>query len=266
MIDLTAVPGVLGEIGRRTQMRLAAFQEKYDRAYLVERRLPGVAPRNFAKHMTEGSYPRVIAEIKRASPSRGEIAPGVSPIEVAKSYLDAGAHALSVLTEPDYFHGDINFLRKIRERCPSAYLLMKDFYVDTFQLDQALWAGADCILLIIALTGPEASRLLFHKAQELGLSVLVEVHDQAELRVALDLKAPLIGINNRNLKDLSISLKVSEDLAKLIEPGTVIIGESGLKSRADLDRLANVGCHGFLIGSHLMASKDPGAKLRELLL
>lgn len=265
MINLDGVAGVLGDIGRRSQERIGLFAQKYDAAYLRERRLPGFKPRDFAAHFRNQSEPKVIAEIKRASPTQGEIAPGQHPVKVAGQYLANGAHALSVLTEPEFFRGDINFLRKIRERHPEAFLLMKDFIVDPLQLEQAMWAGADCILLIVALLPPDGLADLYRAACGMGLSVLVEVHDEAELNLALELAPQMIGINNRNLKDMSISLEVTASLAAQVPPETVIIGESGIKTNQDMRYLARLGCAGFLVGTHLMAQPDPGLALARLL-
>ena len=265
MIDLSGVEGILGEIGRRSQERVNIESLKKSQSWLKDYRLSGFVPKDFAANLRKNSL-NVIAEVKKASPSKGEIAPNINPVDVASQYLSHGASALSVLTEPDYFKGDISYLRDIREAFPDAYILMKDFFVDPYQLHQALWAGADAILIIVALLGRDGSQGMYYRAKELGLTPLVEVHDERELRIALDMGASLVGINNRNLKDLSISLSTTERLIKNINSSSVtVIGESGIKSRQDLLRLKGAGCNGFLVGSSLMESGSPGESLARLL-
>lgn len=210
------------------------------------------------------TYP-VIAEIKKASPSKGDIAPDLEPVAVAKDYVKNGAVALSVLTEPQYFKGSLDYLRQIRESCPETPLLMKDFFIDEYQLYQAKEAGADAILIIVALLGREGSQNLLDKACELGLTALVEVHNESELVIAKDIGADLIGINSRNLKTLDISLDNILRLIPFVPTNAVVIGESGIKTKADLRELKAAGCHGFLIGTHLMATGQPGRALADLI-
>ncbi len=263
-MNLSQVPGVLGEIGRKTQTRVQEAAQKFPVEFLRERAIPLFMPKNFKQHMETGEPPRIIAEVKRASPSRGDINPNAHPLEIATQYIEAGAHALSVLTEPFYFKGDINFLRKIRERHPASYILMKDFMVDEYQFEQALWAGADAVLLIVGLIGREGTSLLLKAARDRGLTPLVEVHNESELEIALAIGAKFIGINNRNLKDMTISLDVTEKLASMVPQGTTLIGESGVETTQDIERLSKAGCHGFLIGSSLMSDKNPGDRLKSL--
>lgn len=207
----------------------------------------------------------VIAEIKLASPSRGDIAAHLEPLEVARQYLEAGARALSVLTEPLYFKGDIAYLRAIRAAYPEALLLQKDFVVDPYQLYQAALAGADAILIIVALLGEEESQKILIAAGALGLGTLVEVHDASELAIAQRIGADLIGINNRNLKDLSISLDVSRELLSQKRDGDLMICESGIESSEQMREMMGHGASGFLIGTSLMRTGTPGQALGRLL-
>jgi indole-3-glycerol phosphate synthase len=207
----------------------------------------------------------VIAEIKLASPSKGDIAPELDPLWVAEQYLSQGARALSVLTEPYYFKGNLEYLRAIRQRFPEASLLQKDFLVEPYQIYEAALAGADAILIIVALLSQETSALLLKTAQELGLGALVEVHNREELEIAKTLGAPLIGINNRNLKDLSISLDTTRELLPYCPSQTSIICESGLSTHEDLTSMRAAGCHGFLVGTSLMKTGEPGLALGRLL-
>lgn len=228
-------------------------------------------PRDFSKAFT-GASPRVIAEVKLASPSEGVIAPGADPIEIAADYLSNGAAALSVLTERDSFHGKPEYLRQIRARNPDAYLLMKDFLLagedGNYQLSRARADGADAVLIIVALLGPEDSARMHEQAISRGLTPLVEVHDSDEFRIAAGFGARLIGVNNRNLKTLGVSLDVSEQLAKLARelcPGAHLVAESGIRSGADVKRLSGCGYGGFLIGTSFMRSGQPGSALARLI-
>lgn len=210
------------------------------------------------------SFP-VIAEIKKASPSQGDIAAHLNHLEVAQQYLEHGAAALSVLTEESYFKGQISYLRDIRQAYPEARLLMKDFFVDSYQLYQAREAGADAILIIVALLGEDESARLLTEARQLGLCPLVEVHTEEELHIAANIGSDLIGINSRNLKDLSISLQRIVDLLPKVPKDACVIGESGIHTHEDLCLLRDAGCHGFLVGTRLMQTGEPGRALSELL-
>jgi indole-3-glycerol phosphate synthase len=226
---------------------------------------PGRTPRDIEAAFRRPGGPHVIAEVKLASPSEGDIAPGADPVAVAGEYLAAGAAALSILTERDFFKGSPDYLRAIRARFPDALLLMKDFVVDELQLDIAREIGADAVLLIVALVGPERLPALLAAARERGLSVLVEVHDEAELAIAARSGARLIGVNNRNLKTLAVSLDTSERLASLAPKGATLISESGISTGDDVKRLGRLGFHGFLVGTSLMKTGKPGAALAKLL-
>ncbi len=212
--------------------------------------------------------PGVIAEVKFTSPSEGVLRPNPSPIEasrIAAAYASAGAAAISILTEPEFFAGDTSFLADARDACPTIPLLMKDFMVDSYQLELARSIGADAVLLIGALLGPRLPEM-HAVAKSLGLSVLIEVHNDAEAEAAIAADGALIGVNNRDLKTLKVDLAVARRLAPLVcRPGIVAVAESGLRSRKDLDSLTPLGYKGFLIGSSLMKRPDPGAALKSFL-
>lgn len=212
-----------------------------------------------------GRKTHIIAEVKFASPSEGDIRTVYNPVDIADGYLGAGATMLSVLTEPLYFKGSIDYLRDIRLAHPDARLLRKDFMVDSYQLYEARAAGADAILLICAMTAPGLTRDLFFEARSLGLSPLVEVHDMDELKQAIDLGADFIGVNNRNLKTLKTDIATSHLLAQSKPENAVFISESGLRTADDITNLKKAGYDGFLMGTHFMRHDDPGKALHRLL-
>jgi indole-3-glycerol phosphate synthase len=255
---------VLFEIAKRTAERLAAEKEKVPLRSLLETISAARKPfRVLSAFDTPGVH--VIAEIKRASPSQGAILEGADPVAVAGAYLEAGATMLSVLTEPDYFHGSPEFLARIRERYPEARLLMKDFIIDEYQIAQARRLGADAILLIASLLDGNKLQRLFLFATALGLTPLVEVHDEAEMARAIALGAYFIGVNNRNLSTLEVSLDVSRKLARLAPKQATLISESGLSSGDVLKELRGLGFKGFLVGTSLMKTGTPGPALAKLI-
>lgn len=207
----------------------------------------------------------VIAEIKRASPSKGDIQDNVVPQEMARAYLRGGAAAISVLTEENYFHGSLDDLRAVREAVPLP-ILRKDFIIDEFQIYETAQAGADALLLIAAILSDE-QLLLYRRIteEELGMNALVEVHSADEMRRAKRCGATLIGVNNRNLSTFEVSLDVSLGLAREAPAEAILISESGLNSGEDLRKLRACGYRGFLIGEHLMHAGDPVAALESLI-
>jgi indole-3-glycerol phosphate synthase len=213
-----------------------------------------------------GAPMRVIAEIKRASPSAGPIRPGADVAEIAREYATAGATAISVLTDKQFFDGDLAFIGVARRAC-SLPLLRKDFIIDPLQIAEARAAGADAVLLIAAAFPAGEVRLAdcVLVAAGLGLETLVEVHDEAELDQALAAHAPVIGVNHRNLRTFEIDMTLTERIAKRAPTGTVLVAESGIKTAADVRRLGNVGAHAVLVGEQLMRASSPGVALRELL-
>jgi len=206
----------------------------------------------------------VIAECKRRSPSRGVLAPDYEPVAIARHYESGGAAAISVLTEPTFFDGSLEHLAAVRAAV-NIPLLRKDFIVDEYQLFEARAAGADAILLIVAALDRRVLQRLQERAWELGLAALVEVHDEEELDRAVDSGARLIGVNNRNLRTLSVDVEASHRLASRIPAQTVAVSESGLQSRADLEKLAAAGYRAFLIGERFMTDGNPAAAIRALI-
>lgn len=225
------------------------------------------APRGFRAALSRGESPRIVAEIKRRSPSAGEIRPDFDPVGCAKAYADAGAAALSVLTDEHFFGGHLDYLTLARQAVPVP-LLRKDFVIDAYQIDEARVAGADAVLLIAsAFAEPsrrgELGRLRGH-ALERGLDALVEVHDERQLDAALEAGADLVGINNRDLRTFSVDLGVTERLAARLPQGVVLVAESGILRSEDVVRLQAAGAHAFLVGEALMREPDIGAALRRL--
>jgi indole-3-glycerol phosphate synthase len=207
--------------------------------------------------------PAVIAEIKKASPSKGLIRDNFDPAAIAASYAGHGATCLSVLTDEDFFQGHDSYLQLAKEAC-SLPVLRKDFMLDPYQIVESRVLGADCVLLIVAALSPAQLRELDAAARECGLDVLLEVHNQAELDLALTLQPALVGINNRDLHTFKTSLKVTYTLLAGIPDGTVVVTESGILVRDDVEEMLDHGVYGFLVGESFMRAADPGAKLQEL--
>jgi indole-3-glycerol phosphate synthase len=207
--------------------------------------------------------PAVIAEIKRASPSQGVIRENFWPSEIAISYEAGGAACLSVLTDVDFFQGSDEFLRQAREAC-ALPALRKDFTVDAYQVYEARSLGADCILLIVAALADSQLNALCDLAIELGMDVLVEAHDAAEVDRALRTNAQLIGINNRDLRTFKTSLDTTLSLHERVPSDRVLVTESGIHSRDDVARMRKAGVHAFLVGEAFMRADNPGAELKQL--
>jgi indole-3-glycerol phosphate synthase len=206
----------------------------------------------------------VIAECKRRSPSRGVLRADYHPATIAAGYAAAGAAAISVLTEPTFFDGSLEHLRAVRAAV-DVPILRKDFVVSEYQILEAREAGADAILLIVAALAAADLKSLAAQATALGMDALVEVHDADELAIAIDSGARIIGVNNRNLRTLQVDVRASDDLAARMPAGVVAVSESGLQSRADLERLAAAGYGAFLIGERFMTDPDPAAAIRMLI-
>ncbi|MFO1343799.1 MAG: indole-3-glycerol phosphate synthase TrpC [Burkholderiales bacterium] len=205
----------------------------------------------------------VIAEIKKASPSKGVLRENFFPAEIAKSYEAGGAACLSVLTDRSYFQGSETYLREARAAC-SLPVIRKDFIVDAYQVYEAAAMGADCILLIVGALEWNQMLALEALAIELGLAVLVESHDAAELDAALTLQTPLIGINNRDLRTFNVSLATTTDLLTRIPVGKRVITESGILTRDDVTHMRSRGVNAYLVGEAFMRAPEPGAALAEL--
>ena len=207
----------------------------------------------------------LIAEVKKASPSAGIICENFDPEKIAKEYEAAGASCLSVLTDEKFFQGSLDYLRQIRAAVKLP-LLRKDFIIDERQILEAIEWGADAILLIVAILTDEQLAKFHSLAVEAGLAVLVEVHDEEELNRALKISPKLVGVNNRNLKTFKVDLATTEKLAsKIISNGSLLVAESGIHSRADVERLKKCGAVAILVGESLVKQGDIGAKVRELI-
>jgi len=253
---------VLDRILERKRAEVVALRAKPGRAELEARAAQAEPPRGFGRAVRTGAAPRVVAEFKRASPSRGEIRPGAEPGAIARAYAAAGAAALSVLTDRDFFRGELADLRAARAAC-ALPVLRKDFTIDPLQLVEARAAGADAALLIVAALDDRLLGELLACARELGLDALVEVHDERELERALAAGADLLGVNNRDLRDFKTDVGVTRALLPLAA-GCTVVSESGLDSPEVLRALARDGAAAFLIGEALMREPDPGAALRRL--
>lgn len=251
----------VGEVARARAVRPLAA---------LEADLAGVsAPRGFAAALARPSGDaarssmRVIAEIKRASPSAGPIRAGADPAAIAREYADAGASCLSVLTDERYFDGHLSFLARVRDAV-SLPLLRKDFVIDPYQVVEARAAGADAVLLIVAALEQPLLRELHAAVVALRMDALVEIHSEAEAERALEAGARLIGVNHRNLATFEIDMSLTGRLRPCVPDGTVLVGESGIRTGADVDLLAVAGADAILVGESLMRAPSPGQALREL--
>lgn len=206
----------------------------------------------------------VIAECKRRSPSKGVLRADYNPVAIAQAYEEAGAAAISVLTEPAFFDGSLQHLTAVRAAV-AVPLLRKDFVVSEYQLLEAKVAGADAVLLIVAALRPAELKVLHDHASRHGLDVLVEVHDATELAIAIDAGARIIGVNNRNLRTLQVDVHASDALIAQVPADVVAVSESGLKTAEDLVRLGALGYRAFLIGERFMTAADPGSALQDLI-
>lgn len=235
-------------------------------AELERRARKAPAPRDFAgaiRAKLAAGAPAVIAEIKRASPSKGLLREEFDPAAIARSYEAAGAACLSVLTDREFFRGAPEHLAAARAACRLP-VLRKDFVIEPYQVFESRAMGADAILLIAAALAPQAMRGLEEIALGLGMAVLAEVHDRSELEAALALQTPLIGINNRNLRSFETRLETTLELAAAVPEGRIVVAESGISSPADVERLRAAGVGAFLVGEAFMRSPDPGAALARL--
>ena len=212
---------------------------------------------------TEENPYRIIAEVKKASPSKGVIREDFDPMVIAQAYEKGGADALSVLTEPHYFQGDKEYLGMVR-RYVNLPLLRKDFIIDKYQLVEALVYGADYVLLIAKALSRKELKELFQYAQHLGIEVLVEIHDKSDLIKAIFAGANIIGINHRNLETFEMDMKLSEKLIPLIPNGKVIVAESGIHDHETVVELSSVGADAFLVGEHFMRQRDIAAAVKQL--
>lgn len=223
------------------------------------------APRGFGRALIERieqRKPAVIAEIKKASPSKGVIREHFDPVTIAQSYASHGAACLSVLTDVDFFQGSDDYLQSVRAHCDLP-VIRKDFMIDPYQITESRALGADCVLLIVAALDDAQLRSLHDQARDLGMDVLIEVHDGEELARALPLDNPIIGINNRDLHSFAVSLNTTYDLLAACQDRHVIT-ESGIHHSNDVKAMMDQGVYGFLVGEAFMRADDPGARMSEL--
>jgi indole-3-glycerol phosphate synthase len=259
-------PDILIRILARKQQEIAARRQATSVAKLQQRVAEASPPRGFVaalKRDVEQGEAAVIAEIKKASPSKGVIREDFNVVEIAQSYAAGGASCLSVLTDQDFFQGHEDYLVAARSACELP-VIRKDFIVDSFQVIESRAIGADCILLIVAALDDETLASLHQEAQLLGMDVLVEVHDRGELERALLLDLELIGINNRDLHSFETSLDTTIDLLELVPDDCLVVTESGIHTRDDIALMRKHDVHAFLVGEAFMRVPDPGQGLKQL--
>ncbi|HKJ76886.1 MAG TPA: indole-3-glycerol phosphate synthase TrpC [Gammaproteobacteria bacterium] len=263
---MTDTPDILKRIVARKAEEVAERAARVGVETLRERLAEAPAPRGFVeairKRLADGD-PAVIAEIKKASPSKGVLRADFRPAEIAAAYERGGAACLSVLTDIDFFQGADAYLQQARAAC-TLPVLRKDFIIDPYQVYEARVLGADCILLIAACLEDGRMKELAGLAVELGMDVLVEVHDGAELERMLPLGLPLVGINNRDLRTFETRLETTLDLLGRIPEGSIVVAESGIHTAEDVARMRGAGVHTFLVGEAFMRAEDPGEELTKL--
>lgn len=260
-----AVPSILQRILARKREEIAAGQALATAVQMEARARSCPRPRGFLNGLRHAlqTGPAVIAEIKKASPSVGVIREDFQPDAIARAYASAGAACLSVLTDRDFFQGDVRYLQAAREAC-ALPVLRKDFIIDPWQIPESRVMGADCILLIVAALEQRLLADLLARAKDLEMDVLVEVHDEAEMERALLLGHDLIGVNNRNLNTFETSLATSERLKQMLDGDQLLVTESGIRTFADVERMQASGINTFLVGEAFMREDDPGQALRRL--
>jgi indole-3-glycerol phosphate synthase len=255
---------ILADIVRHKRQELAGLKAAQPRAALEALCRGLVAPRDLERALTpvRGGV-RLIAEVKKASPSRGVLAADLDPVGLGATYAKHGADAISVLTDAEYFQGSLDILRKVRAAV-DVPVLRKDFTIDEYQLWEARAAGADAVLLIVAILEPPLLRDLAAAAKGLGLAALVECHTEPELEVALAAGSRLVGINNRDLGTFETRIETTLALLPQIPPGPIVVSESGFFTGADVRRVVEAGAHAVLVGEGLVRAPDVAAKVREL--
>jgi len=259
-------PDILRKILARKAEEITARSQRVSMAELGRRIEAMPAPRPFAgalRTRVENGSAAVIAEIKRASPSRGLLRENFDPAAIARDYQAGGAAALSVLTDRDFFQGEDEHLQSARAAC-ALPALRKDFTIDAYQVYEARALGADCILLIVAALGDASINELAGLAGHLGMDVLVEVHDANELERVLHLDGPILGINSRNLRTFETNLDIVVDLLATISDDRLVVAESGIHTPQDVKRLRECGVHSFLVGEAFMRAEHPGEQLATL--
>jgi indole-3-glycerol phosphate synthase len=257
---------ILAQIVATKHEEIAAAQKRVPLAAMRADAESRLLTRDFVGAMrakVAAGLPAIIAEIKKASPSKGVIREDFIPADIAQSYAEHGAACLSVLTDRQYFQGSPDFLKQARASC-GLPVLRKDFMVDPYQVYEARAMGADCILLIAACLSDKQMRDLEALAHSLDMAVLVEVHDRDELHRALKLRTPLVGINNRNLRTFEVSLQTTLDMLPEVPADRLLITESGILGAADVQQMRSANVHAFLVGEAFMRAPDPGVALAEL--
>ena len=263
---MAKVSTILHKILARKREEVAERRPRNSLASLEQRIAEQTAVRGFAAAIAAraaAGQAAVIAEVKKASPSKGVIRADFQPAQIAASYQRGGAACLSVLTDVDFFQGSDAYLQQARAACELP-VLRKDFTVDPYQVIEARAIGADAVLLIVAALEQEQMRELAHTAAEVGVDLLVEVHDRAELERALELETPLIGINNRDLHSFETRLETTLELLPYIPADRQVVTESGIHTAEDVALMRNHQVHGFLVGEAFMRAQEPGEKLREM--
>ncbi len=255
---------ILDDIVAAKRVELAAQKQTMSLSQLQDMARFHASPLPFLRTLREWPGRTIIAEVKKASPSKGIIRADFEPLSLARTYATSGAAAISVLTERQFFQGSLDFLPLIREQV-ALPLLRKDFLFDPYQVYEARAFGASAILLIVAILSDEQLTELSALARTLKLDCLIEVHDEAELRRALACGVQLLGINNRDLRTFHTTIETSERLLRLVPPEVTVVSESGLSHSEQLSRLEAQGARAFLIGETFMAAPDPGVPLRALL-
>lgn len=259
-------PDILKKIIHRKHEEIAEARQRISDSEIRQRAQSASPVRGFVDSIQRriaAGDPAVIAEIKKASPSKGILREQFDPAAIAESYQKGGACCLSVLTDVDFFQGSIAYLQQARAQCRLP-VLRKDFMVDDYQVYEARAMGADCILLIVSCLTDEQMQTLSHLAQDLGMDVLVEVHDAAELDRAMTLPLPMVGINNRNLRSFETSLQTTLDLIARIDDDRIVVTESGILQPQDVVLMRQHDVNAFLVGEAFMRSDDPGLRLAEL--
>ncbi|HED17401.1 MAG TPA: indole-3-glycerol phosphate synthase TrpC [Gammaproteobacteria bacterium] len=259
-------PDILIKILNRKREEISACSKKTSLQQMQERAQLASSVRGFVDSMRrrlEQGEPAVIAEIKKASPSKGVLRENFLPAEIASSYQSGGAACLSVLTDVDFFQGANEYLQQARAACDLP-VIRKDFIIDPYQVYEARAIGADCILLIVAALEDDQMQQLSDLATGLGMDVLVEVHDADELQRALSIPLPLIGINNRNLRTFETRLETTLELLSAIPDDRIVVTESGILKSADVELMRSNNVNAFLVGEAFMRAVDPGAELNKL--
>jgi indole-3-glycerol phosphate synthase len=257
---------ILSQILDTKKIEIATARQMRSEADMLREAKSRKDVRGFARAIEKKialGQPGVIAEIKKASPSKGVIRENFNPVEIASSYAAHGAACLSVLTDVQYFQGSYDYLRQARAAC-TLPVLRKDFMIDPYQIVHSRAIGADCILLIVAALSPQQLREFETIATELGMDVLVEVHDRAELDIALELNTSLVGINNRNLRSFETSLQTTLDLLSAVPEGKRVVTESGILSSDDVKLMRDNNVHAFLVGEAFMRAPEPGVALQDV--